>query len=65
MGWLRKIAINLYVDGKLYKRYWSDGTRHTLDIKFSIEKTSVGSPNESTVVLTNESPDTTTKENRP
>lgn len=58
MGWLRKIAINLYVDGKLYKRYWSDGTRHTLDIKFSIEKTSVGSPNESTVVLTNASPDT-------
>lgn len=58
MAWLRKIVLNLYVDGRFYKQYWSDGTRHTLDIKFSIEKTCVGSPNESTVILTNASPET-------
>jgi len=58
MGWLRRIALNLYVNGSLYKTYFSDGTRKTLDIKFNIQKTCVGAPNESTVILTNTSPDT-------
>lgn len=58
MGWLRRIALNLYVNGSLYKTYFSDGTRKTLDIKFNIQKTCVGAPNESTVILTNASPDT-------
>lgn len=58
MGWLRKISLNIYVAGKLYKTYMSDGTRNTVNISFSVSKTSVGEPNESTVVLTNVSPET-------
>ena len=58
MGWLRQISLNLYAAGSLYKTYFSDGTRKTLDIKFDIHKTSVGAANESTVTLTNTSPDT-------
>lgn len=53
MGWLRQIALFIYVDGVLQKKYLSDGTRKTLDIKFSVEKTIGNSPNESTVTLTN------------
>ena len=53
MGWLRQIVLFIYVDGVLQKKYISDGTRKTLDIKFSVEKTIGNSPNESTVVLTN------------
>lgn len=58
MGWLRRISLNVYVAGKLYKTYNSDGTRGTIGISFSVSKTSVGEPNESTVVLTNVSPET-------
>ena len=58
MAWLRKISLNIYVSGKLYKTYTADGTRKTLAISFNVSKNSVGEPNESTVVLTNVSPDT-------
>lgn len=58
MAWLRKISLSLYVEGVHYKTYVSDGTRRTLSISFEVEKTSVGEPNESTVILTNASPDT-------
>ena len=58
MGWLRKIYLNFFVDGRLYKTYVSDGTRSTIEISFEIEKTIVGTPNESTVTLTNASPET-------
>lgn len=57
MGWLRKLSLNIYVNNRLFKTYNSDGTRNTLDIEFSIEKTLTGEPNESTVVISNMSPD--------
>ena len=60
MGWLRRASLNVYVAGKLYKTYNSDGTRGSLGISFSVVKNSVGEPNESTVVLTNVSPQTRT-----
>ena len=58
MGWLRKISLSFYVDGVHYRTYTSDGTRNTLQISFEVEKTSVGTPNESNIILTNASPDT-------
>lgn len=58
MAWLRRISLNIYISGQLYKTYNSDGTRNTIGISFNVSKTSVGEPNESTVVLTNVSPQT-------
>ena len=33
MGWLRRIALNLYVNGSLYKTYFSDGNTEIFDKK--------------------------------
>lgn len=58
MGFLRALSLNIYVAGNLYKSYFSDGTRGTIGIAFDVSKTSVGEPNESTITMTNVSPDT-------
>ena len=53
MGWLRKLSLNIYVNNQLQKTYISDGTRNTVDIEFSIEKTLTGEPNQSSIIISN------------